>query len=676
MKYRAKLQAAFVTLGLAAIALTGWEASVGASRALEQATAERLNAIRQTRVRQIERWFADLGSHTLALATDEATVSALETFEEAWKRLAPVDARGERALRQHYETLGAQSWYPRDPLTLAAQNVFIAANPHPVPHKDQLLSAPGALGAAHARFHPTFHRYQSAFGFYDIFLISVRDGRVLYTVFKEVDLGVRLTEAPYAASPLAQAYQRALALTEPEQFVTVDYAPYLPSALRPAAFLAAPVWRAGQKAGVLAIQVSIDEVNRVMMGDGHWTEEGLGRTGQAYVVGADGLLRSDLRALEENAGAYFNALKRSGQVPLDRIRAAERNGTAVRTLTAAPEAVALIGSPAGLSPGQDARGVRVLRSHARLSLKDLDWALMAEIEEDEALAPERQLRSKVMGIGAVITAIFLAAAALLARSVTRPLSELAATARRLGQRQFGERMPVQRRDELGDLARAFNKMAEDLERTTVSRSELQVLAGRLITAQEDERRHLARELHDDLSQRLAVVAMEAGRLPESEPAQRIKTHMARLARDIHGVSRRLHPAMLDDLGLVAAVEQEGRALFERGGPVVETEAVGAWRPIPPAAELALFRIVQEALRNVEKHAEAGHVAVTLRREGAQGHLTIEDDGRGFDRAHPDWHAGVGLASMQERVRLLGGRIQVDSTPGRGTKIEAVIPLGE
>jgi signal transduction histidine kinase len=264
--------------------------------------------------------------------------------------------------------------------------------------------------------------------------------------------------------------------------------------------------------------------------------------------------------------------------------------------------------------------------------------------------------------------------------VTRPVLALAEGAQRLGHRDFDTRLPVNSTDEIGQLAESFNRMAEDLARTTVSKEELERLAGRLITAQEDERRRLARELHDDLTQRLAAIAIEAGRLErlaQGEPAAglaRIKQQMARISDDIHDLSRSLHPASLEELGLTAAIETECRAFFERGGPPVDFEARDRFDDIPQQTRLALYRIVQEALRNILKHAAAESVEIILERHPAEVHLTIRDQGRGFDRRSPDWRAGVGLASMEERTRLLSGRFLVTSVPGQGTKIDVWLPL--
>lgn len=675
--FRAKLRTAFLALGLAAIAFTGWEASEGATAALRETTRERLTALQQTRRRQIERYFTDLGNHVLALSSDESAIRAIEEFSAAWRTL-PESPRGSAphtALETFYRErftptvardAGGQAmataWFPTDARTVSLQHLFLAANPHPLGAKDRQLEAPGPYGAVHARYHPTLHRYQSAFGFYDVFLIEAGTGRVLYTVFKEIDLGVELTRAPYVHSPLAEAFRRASALTEPEQYATLDYRPYLPSHLAPAAFVAAPIWRAGRQAGILAIQISINEVNRVMTADHRWSEEGLGRSGQAYIVGPDGTLRSDLRVRIERPEGFYTELEKAGTAAavVDEV---QRHGTAILRLRP-PE-----------------RGSAVLRSESTLHVAGLNWKLVAELDEAEAFEPARRLRNRIALIGLGVALAFWAAAAWLAGSVTRPLQALTEGTERLAGADFSTRLEPQSNDEFGQLAHAFNRMASELDRTTVSRAEYRELAGRLITAQEDERRRVGRELHDDLTQRLAAVAIQAGLLEQRstdatarEAAARVKDSIARLSGDVHALSRRLHPSILDDLGLVAALEQECRAFFERGGPPVEFSSAGDWSSASAPVQLALYRIVQEALHNIHKHAGADHVAIRLEQlPTGEAALTVTDDGRGFDRAAADWRPGVGLASMQERARLLGGGCTVRSAPARGTTLEVRIP---
>lgn len=652
---RTKLQVAFLALGLTAIGITGWEASAGATAALREATLDRLTSVRQTRVHQIERWFQDLGNHTLALATDEATVSAVEDFANAWRNVTPAAAAASEQLRAAYSP-ATQPWFPA--LDRRAQTVlhYFLINATPAGARDTLLTAPGEYGRVHARYHPTLHRYQSAFGFYDVLLIGAAQPRVLYTVRKEVDLGMVLTEAPYASSALASIVRRANEIREPEQFVLQDFSAYLPSDPVPAAFVAAPVWRSGLKIGILVIQVSNAELNAVL------NREHLGESGQTYIVGPDGTLRNDLRPLR-------------GETPPAQGR------SDILRVQAAPEAARFVHAAEGTEIGEDRNGRSVLRSHSRLNIPGLDWALMAEIDAQEAFEPATALRNRILGLGGLISLAFLTAATWLARSVTKPVLALAAGAQRLGQRDFNTKLAVESDDEIGLLAESFNRMAENLDRTTVSKEELERLAGKLITAQEDERQRVARELHDDLTQRLAAVAIEAGMLErETDPARfaaaagRLKEKMAVLSRDVHGLSRRLHPAILADFGLIAAIESDCRSLLERGGPVVEFANHGDhWEALSKPVELAVYRIVQEALRNIERHAGAAEVWIDLALREENVNLKVRDNGRGFERNHPGWRAGLGLASMEERARSLGGRFRVESTPGSGTIIEVNIP---
>jgi signal transduction histidine kinase len=658
--YRTKLQVAFVLLGLAAVGVTGWESSATAAAALREATYERLTAIAETKRREVERYFEDVGNHVLALSSDESTLRAAEEFEAAWPSIPTLPPDREESLRRFYQPL-PPGWYPTDPRVKTLQTAFLAENPHPEDLRQLLVSAKGVgvYGDRHAHFHPTLHRYHSAFGFYDIFLISARDSRILYSVAKEIDLGMRLAEAPYDRTSLARLWKRALATEEPETYVAEDYEPYLPSRLAPAAFFAAPLWRRGSKIGVLAIQISIDKLNAVMTSDGKWEEEGLGKTGQAYIVGPDNKLRSDLRFDVPKEGSHRTAIL-NVSVPrevAESIRSGER----------------------GTHLGRDFRDVPALRSHTPLNITGLNWTLIAEIEAAEALQPISNLQSKVLMWGAGLALIVFAAASFLARSVTKPVLALARNASRIGRGDFDARLPVHSNDELGQLAGSFNQMAEDLRRTTVSKEELEVLAGRLISAQEDERTRIARELHDDLSQRLAAAAIEIGRLQRGGPVRPeelgpIKQQVVQLSEDVHGLSRRLHTSTLDDVGLVAALEAECRSFFERGGPPVTFSSQGEFDALRRDVQLALYRIVQEGLRNIQRHSGADDVSVSLQRTADAVELKILDNGRGFDLGHRSWRRGVGLASMEERANLLGGRCTIQSKPGEGARITVVIPV--
>jgi PAS domain S-box-containing protein len=210
-----------------------------------------------------------------------------------------------------------------------------------------------------------------------------------------------------------------------------------------------------------------------------------------------------------------------------------------------------------------------------------------------------------------------------------------------------------------------------------SREELKSLAGHLLDAQEAERQRIARELHDDLNQSLAQLAVEldllGGRLPAAEAgaARAIAARVKELSAAVHALSHQLHPAKLEQLGLVAAVRGLCREFAAHHGLEVTFTHHGLPDAVPPATALCLYRIVQEALRNVVRHAGTAHAAVELGGSPAGLRLRVTDDGAGFDPAAG--RGGLGLVSMRERLHLVGGRLAIDSRPGGGTRLDATVP---
>lgn len=224
--------------------------------------------------------------------------------------------------------------------------------------------------------------------------------------------------------------------------------------------------------------------------------------------------------------------------------------------------------------------------------------------------------------------------------------------------------------------------AEDLIRESraaleVSHREIQQLAGNLLTAHEDERRHLARELHDDLTQRLARLAIDVGRMECAANApggmRELREGLVRLSEDVHALSYRLHPSVLDDLGLVEALQAECDRVSRHGELRVDVEASAVLAALPAEASLCLFRVAQEALNNAARHAHASAVTVLLSSRSSGLELAVSDNGSGFDPAGARDHASLGLSSMRERVRLLQGELDIESAPGRGTTVVAWVP---
>jgi PAS domain S-box-containing protein len=251
------------------------------------------------------------------------------------------------------------------------------------------------------------------------------------------------------------------------------------------------------------------------------------------------------------------------------------------------------------------------------------------------------------------------------------------TQRKQAEASLRERTAVLER-EVAERRRAEEQLRE-------SREDFRRLAGKVLYAQESERGRIARELHDDITQRLALTAIEAANLRRSAPElseegrgklDALQRQLETVAADVQDVSRVLHPSILKDLGLEDAVTSECAAFRNREGIEIAVHVDGLPHNVGDEAALCLFRILQEALWNIAKHSCAETVQVSLRSEPGELVLSINDDGIGFDVNQARRQRGMGLASMQERAHLVGGRLCIESQPDAGTKVQAHVPLLE
>jgi PAS domain S-box-containing protein len=207
------------------------------------------------------------------------------------------------------------------------------------------------------------------------------------------------------------------------------------------------------------------------------------------------------------------------------------------------------------------------------------------------------------------------------------------------------------------------------------------LSGRLIEAQEEHQMQLARDLHDDLSQSLALLSIELEMFGQSRPAERdqmkaFSAQVTRLSLEVHRLSHELHPTTLEQLGLVAAL----RGFCEEFGLAhklaIEFTDQSVPQAVPQDTALCLYRIAQEALHNVAKHSRAAATRVDLVKDDGELRLTIDDDGVGFDPKATRANASLGLVSMSERARFVHGRLSVESHAGKGTRVEVHVPIAE
>ena len=277
------------------------------------------------------------------------------------------------------------------------------------------------------------------------------------------------------------------------------------------------------------------------------------------------------------------------------------------------------------------------------------------------------------------------------------MKRLVAAARRLGAGDLSARSGLPReRGELGELATALDEMAAGLESNEAERNRaaeelrrsnerLRALTGRLETLREEESIRIAREIHDDLGQSLTGLKMDLGALERALPdgaraaaAGRIRSMGALVdgtVETVRKISGELRPHLLDPLGLVAALEFALERFGERTGVQTRLDAAAGDEGLDARRATALFRIFQEALTNVARHAGAARVTVTLDAEGDDLVLRVSDDGKGVAAADLEAPSALGILGMQERARAVGGSVSVEGAPGRGTQVLARVPRG-
>ncbi len=209
-----------------------------------------------------------------------------------------------------------------------------------------------------------------------------------------------------------------------------------------------------------------------------------------------------------------------------------------------------------------------------------------------------------------------------------------------------------------------------------SRGELERLSARLVDAQETERRNISRELHDEVGQTLGALLVDFGRLTASAPpelreqVERMKGVCERSVKSVRNLALLLRPSMLDDLGLVAALEWQGREISRTSELEVDVQSENVSDDLPDECRVTIYRLVQEALNNAVRHSGARNARVRVHQDGSRIQVTVSDDGRGFN---PSRVRGMGILGMEERVKRLGGSLTIQSEPGKGTTLSAELP---
>ncbi len=474
LRIKTKLMAMLLSVSLGSIAIVSYLSWDRARNIIKTAISNQLVSVRASKAYQIESYFNNLYGHIATLCEDRMVVEAMVEFNTSFKELnfEYIPDQWNQTLEEYYKTdffpelaasVGGQPHFANyRPTTQAGtyiQYYYIAANEAKVGEKATLNDANDGSNYSkiHAKYHELFANLSDRFGYYDVFLIDHKTGNVVYSVSKETDFGSNLFRGAYRKTNLATVVERVLQNPERGAMQLVDFEPYRPSYAAPAAFIAGAIYNGPHVVGILAIQLPVDEINKVLTGNERWKSDGLGDTGETYLVGSDYKMRSISRFLIEDPSGYKKGLKSSG-IPDSTIAQIEKFNTSILLQPVNTEAAKqAISGAEGTSIIQDYRNTEVLSSFAPLNISGVDWAIISEMNLSEAYAPVRKLQEFLLISTVLLILAITFIARLVATRFVTPMDRMIEGARQIKNGDFDAEVSVESRDEFGELAESFNE---------------------------------------------------------------------------------------------------------------------------------------------------------------------------------------------------------------------------
>ena len=436
----AKVIILFLIAGLVPLAVMGVLSNNSSSKALKQQAFNQLVSVRETKKKQIEDYFSTIRKQVRTFSENGMVVDAMKGFKASFKDVRKQnDITDEKlddyrtALKTYYTSDFTNEYRQQnngqgpdavgyfnqlDADSLALQYYYIKANHNQLGEKHNLDAADevSSYSKLHAKYHPAIRDFLDQFGYYDIFLVDPDSGDIVYSVFKELDYTTSLKDGPYASTNFGRVFRDASNSSDPNYVKLIDFEPYAPSYEGAASFIASPIFDGTEKVGVLLFQMPIDKINAVMTSDSDWKNVGLGDSGETYLIGKDLAMRSQSRFLIEDKEGYNAMMKSLGtdQGVLDKINAKESTILLQKVETKGTRAAVAGNTNVEIFP--DYRDVSVLSAYSPVGIEDVEWVIMSEIDEEEALMSVASLRASmfklaggmlvlIVGIGYLVTRI-------------------------------------------------------------------------------------------------------------------------------------------------------------------------------------------------------------------------------------------------------------------------------
>lgn len=662
MKMKPKMLLGTTVISLGAVILTTvgivMQASHIAEQSLQSELQDRLILQRDLQKDQITRYIKGIGAEVAESANLDGVFSqALVEFDQAFslfqQQTITNPSQYRKSIANYYTGQFSNHFMKRNvnedaiPVeeflsklsntTLALQHHYISNNPNPLGEKQKLTKLKGVstdYAKTHTKYHPRFRDYLNKWGFYDVFLVEAKTGHVVYSVFKEMDYATSLIDGPYANSGLGDAFKNALSTEMRGKSYTTDMRSYYPSYNDFAAFVSSPLYINGVLKGVFIIQMPLDNINKVMTFNQGWADYGLGESGETYLVAEDFTMRNDSRFFIEDNQAFINLLKKS-ELPLDVAENIAKKGTTIGMMP-----VKSVGSEAALAGKTgfkifpDYRGISVLSAYAPLTVAGLNWAILAEIDEEEAFAPVKILVNDIIEMAVLIGLGILAASLLLSlffvNSIVIPITHFRDIMEKFKKGDSNVRVKSEADDEVGELAIAFDELLDEREKTLQQ-----------ITTENEV-------LNDSVIEMLQVSA----KLGEGDLTERMV-----VSEDITG-------PLADSINLV--IEQTGKTLHEIKQTAGEVESTA--KIVKQQADIVASASKQESKvvsNTVKELAEASSELNQIAKLAKQCNVAADETINTTDEAQQAVQMSIeginnirnNISETEKRIKRLGERSQ-------------------
>lgn len=513
MKLRQKMFLGSAFLAVIPVLITAFFTSQIAStlgqQALTESAQSHITSIRDAKKAQIEDYFSWVNNQIKVYADARTTIDGMRELRDAYPKFKeeavgalntdfefldePASAEGppvpfslpiedyKEALKDYYINDFSQEYgvfnvneapdmeavlNQLGDNSIALQYHYIANNPNPLGTKEEFVSASDVSSYTqfHRTYHPYLHDIQRRFDFEDIYLVDTNSGHIIYSVLKQLDFATSLREGPYAKTGLGSVFEQANQARH-GSIVLVDFAPYLPSYDSQAAFIGTPIFDDEKRLGVLIFQIPIDSINDIMTSHRAWRLDESGRTGETYIVAADGTMRNDSRMLIEDKEGYLLAVQQA-ELPEDIISNIELKDTSVGLQRVdSPGTRSAFSGVTGFDLYEDYRGEFVLSAFAPINVPGIQWAIFSNLQEDESLERLEELTAEItkgtVPIALVILLVGGIAGFFFFGRIAAPISHMEATVTKVAEGDFTARADIKTGDELETLSNAFNGLLED-----------------------------------------------------------------------------------------------------------------------------------------------------------------------------------------------------------------------